>query len=65
MTAVEYLVSTIDKKYINAFISKIVKQAKEMEKKQITDAYIEGGIKGFDLFADDYEQYYNETFKNE
>jgi arsenate reductase-like glutaredoxin family protein len=34
MTAVEYLVSTIDKKYINAFISKIVEEAKEMENRQ-------------------------------
>jgi hypothetical protein len=34
----------------------------EMEKQQIIDAYIEGGRKGFNEFADDYEQYYNETF---
>ena len=30
MTAVEFLVETIDKKYINAFITRIVEQAKEM-----------------------------------
>lgn len=34
MTAVEYLVSTIDEKYINAFIGKIVEEAKEMENRQ-------------------------------
>lgn len=34
MTAVEYLVSTIDEKYINAFISEIVEEAKEMENRQ-------------------------------
>ena len=34
MTAVEYLVSTIDEKYINAFIRKIVEEAKEMENRQ-------------------------------
>ena len=63
MTAVEYLVSTIDKKYINAFISKIVKQAKEMEKEKIIDAYNQGCI---DTLKDEMkrgEQYYNETFK--
>lgn len=34
MTAVEYLVETINKKYINAFITGIVEQAKEIEKKE-------------------------------
>ena len=37
-------------------------KAKQMEKQQIIDAYVEGGRKGFNEFADDYEQYYNETF---
>ncbi len=34
MTAVDFLVETIDKKYLNAFITRIVEQAKEMEKKE-------------------------------
>ena len=34
MTAVEFLVETIDKKYLNAFITRIVEQAKEMELKE-------------------------------
>jgi hypothetical protein len=34
MTAVDFLVETIDKKYINAFITRIVEQAKGMEKKE-------------------------------
>lgn len=34
ITAVDFLVETIDKKYINAFITQIIKQTKEMEKKE-------------------------------
>ena len=41
---------------------RILQQAKEMEKEQIIDAYIEGGRKGFNFFGDNYEQYYNETY---
>ena len=41
---------------------RILQQAKEIEKEQITDAYIEGGRKGFNFFGDNYEQYYNETY---
>jgi len=33
-SAVDFLVETIDKKYINAFITRIVEQAKEIEKKE-------------------------------
>ena len=42
MTAVEFLVETIDKKYINAFITRIVEEAKEMEIKQLNDAFKTG-----------------------
>ena len=42
MTAVEWLVETIDKKYINAFITRIVEQAKEMEKQQLNEAFKTG-----------------------
>ena len=66
MTAVEWLyknllenpISNQDIEYNEA----VFHNAKEMEKQQIIDAYVEGGRKGFNEFADDYEQYYNETY---
>lgn len=71
MTAVEFLVETIDKKYLNAFITRIVEQAKEMEKEQIMDAYYDGKGNGMDISHPlsrtkeiSAEQYYNETFKS-
>jgi hypothetical protein len=63
-TAVEWL----EKKLIEAgLIFEVgeaieIQQAKEMEKQQIIDAYIEGYSAPENL--GDYEQYYNETFKN-
>ena len=59
MTAVEFLVETIDKKYLNAFITRIVEQAKEMEKQQIINAFRNGYL----CHSKEGEQYYNETFK--
>lgn len=66
-TAVEWLLNEfqeahkdfggLDLQWLNKF-----EKAKEMEKEQITDAYIEGGRKGFNFFGDDYKQYYNETY---
>jgi hypothetical protein len=61
-TAVEWLVEQLPIRIINSYQSEIIKVL-EMEKQQIIDAYVEGGRKGFNEFADDYEQYYNETFK--
>ena len=59
MTAVEWLVNVVQSCIAPNFIPKeIVKQAKEMEKQQIIDAYKEG-VDGTKLA----EQYYNETFK--
>jgi hypothetical protein len=51
--------------YWNAFtsckdLSEYIKQAKELEKEQIIDAYYEGKEYGFKEHG---EQYYNETFK--
>jgi hypothetical protein len=43
-------------------IKRIDDELLQIEKQQIIDAYVEGGRKGFNEFADDYEQYYNETF---
>ena len=75
MTAVEYYESLmkvfdrwLEKKEIsidqyNSEKDKLIKQVKEIEKKQIMDAYNKGefnqGCNG------DAEQYYNETFKSE
>jgi hypothetical protein len=43
----------------------IIEQAKEMEMKQIMDAYIKGHIESsWGRFADS-EQYYNKTYKSE
>lgn len=62
MTAVEWLyehilLTPLDIRSIN----KCLEQAKELEKEQITDAYIQGSIS---LTAKiEAEEYYNETFK--
>lgn len=68
MTAVEKAIYLIHKDYeVNgrlrlAYVSKVLNQAKEMEKQQIIDAYVSGEHQqGFEVEA---EQYYNETFKN-
>jgi hypothetical protein len=62
-TAVEFLIEEIECRGIITKELRIVfEQAKEMEKQQIIDAYVEGGRKGFNEFADDYQQYYKETF---
>ncbi len=63
MTAVEFLVEKIKPLYIGNFeitFLKEINQAKEMEKQQIIDSYIEG-YSAEDYNADS-EQYYNETF---
>ena len=65
-TAVDFLYKNlIDNPLTNddvIYNIRILQQAKEIEKEQITDAYIEGGRKGFNFFGDDYEEYYNETY---
>jgi hypothetical protein len=69
-TAVEWLVEQIS--YLTSYgtiithhkdITKLVEQAKEMEKEQIIDAYYYDP--NCDEIKDDGEQYYNETFKSE
>jgi hypothetical protein len=72
MTAVEWLIENshiIPKNELNK--RELIKQAKEMEKQQIIDAYQNGGIDG-QIFAltrktniENGEQYYNQTFKSE
>jgi hypothetical protein len=64
-TAVEWLFQELDNYYQmkgNVIKKEILKQAKEMEKEQIIDAYINGGNQH--RFKAEAEQYYNETFNN-
>ena len=71
-TAVEFLVEEFKEKLIGNnlpnWVLDVIQQAKEMEKQQITNAYIEcwendGGNRFHKV--DEAEQYYNETFKSE
>jgi len=43
----------------------LLAQAKEMEKEQIMEAYLQGQYDGDIIRDTDAEQYYNETFKSE
>jgi hypothetical protein len=70
MTAVEWLFDNLDLSGGSEAIETL-KQAKEMEKQQIIDAYQNGGIDG-QIFAltretniENGEQYYNKSFKPE
>ena len=54
--------------YWNAFtsckdLSEYIKQAKEMEKRQIIDTYLKGYNRAWNSETFEAEQYYNETFK--
>jgi hypothetical protein len=70
MTSVEWLENEMQKTYIfNQNDFDMFKQAKEMEKEQITDGYNEGKTNGMDISHPlsltkeiSAEQYYNETF---
>ena len=76
-TAVEFLVKQLTYKTISGIypmdgtddVTDIVNKAKEMEKEQIMDAYIDGSLTGCGCYdymeKKDAEQYYNETFKSE
>jgi hypothetical protein len=66
-TAVEWLAETLRfaNKELYAEMYEHIEQAKEMEKEQIMDAWIEGGEYGYLSQESDRvlaEQYYNETF---
>lgn len=69
VTAVEWLVQEIEKLYIGNFnitFLKQIEQAKEMEKQQIVDAYIEGKFDSDKIVMSNKfyaEQYYKETFE--
>lgn len=60
-TAVEWLVSQLNKQgFAQVVTDEEIKQAKEMEKQQIINAYLRG-IKNYDpIFKS--EQYYNEEY---
>ena len=60
-TAVEWLVEQLPLIQQEGLRDEI-KEAKEMEKEQIKDAFDEGNPNGFIIKCG--EQYYNETYKN-
>jgi hypothetical protein len=64
MTAVEWLINEFELYYngeSELVYCEIIDQAKEMEKQQIIDAYIQGSISLTSKI--EAEQYYNEKFK--
>ena len=70
MTAVEWLEQEIFRKYkftlqqLNCQpLEGAIKQAKEMEKRQIIDTYLKGYNRAWNSETFEAEQYYNETFK--
>jgi hypothetical protein len=71
-TAVEWLIEEIilrlGIRIENTFDgNNLLKQAKEMEKKQIMDAHIDGmdSLPVYPNYNEDAENYYNETYKKE
>ena len=67
MTAVEYAVEKLEKFIPSGnqlAIEAILEQAKEMEKKQIVDAWDSCGESFITEEFDNAEQYYNTTFKS-
>ena len=65
-TAVEWLVEQFDLEMQDDFHLTKIKQAKEMEKQQIIEAWIDGNhseMRGGKFIKPIAEQYYNETFK--
>ena len=62
-TAVEWLVSQLNKQgFAQVVTDEEIKQAKEIEKKQIERAFMFGQ---YTVSIENGEQYYNETFKSE
>jgi len=64
MTAVEFIFEELENRENcspHFTIEQIYNKAKEMEKQQIIDAYVEGSISL--TSKTEAEQYYNETFK--
>lgn len=67
MTAVEWLVEQLDgeRHLTESEINRVIQQAKEMEKKQICNAWFGGYLNGECKTEIKSEQYYNENFKSE
>ena len=69
VTAVEWLVNEIAEKYnfrFATYYGQEIQQAKEMEKEQMKDAALCSSTKHpifRKLFEEQFEKYYNETFK--
>jgi len=67
-TAVEWVLEKLTKTYTNDEWKAIIKQAKEMEKEQIIDSFVEcwkeNMPEGYEC-KQSAEEYYNETFKSE
>lgn len=63
-TAVEWLEIQLFKKQ-GKFNKSDIEQAKKMEKKQIMDAWLITKPTTFNNWRNQFEQYYNETFKSE
>ena len=67
-SAVEWLIDELYKQGISLYTPELIEQAKEMEKEQIEDAYLNGRyeadkiVMGHSFYA---KQYYNETFKQQ
>jgi len=67
-TAVEWLVEQINLGFYEIGLIDAIQKAKEMEKKHIKDAYLNGRYDADKIVMSDKfyaEQYYNETFKQQ
>ena len=74
-TAVEWLVEELKSRSIDLskWNNDLLEKAKEMEKQQITEARVNGVIRGIDIcdfptkesLHEEHLKYYNETFNNE
>jgi ATP-dependent protease HslVU (ClpYQ) peptidase subunit len=62
-TAIEWLIKQLESKLESLPEYKLFEQAKEMEKQQIIDSYIEASENPA-LILDDAEQFYNETYES-
>jgi len=65
-TAVDWLINNLTKHFVikgnSEMLNKIIEQAKQMEKSQLYNFYVQGGIDGITEADRTVEDYYNETF---
>ncbi len=64
LTAVEWFLKELENMqyFIGNDMLEAFKEAKELEKQQIIEAYVKGTDDGINDGGEDAEQYYNETF---